>query len=302
MGILARLEARKSGPTKFRSGRSGGFDTIVRVRTALMFAALVFVASPARGDTVTVPGIAVEGGRTTVSCGSVNRGALFGGVALPEHGAHHLVPEPWASRDHHYGTAELVGLIQRAAAAVDATHPGGVLGVADLSDEHGGDIAGHRSHQSARAADLLYYARTKSGAPFTPDGYMPVYTGSGKAYYAYAPAWTVGIPERFFDTPRNWAFVKALLTDKHVAVERIFVGARIEYWLLRHAIKTREPEALLRRARAVMQQPPGVGKHNDHMHVRVACSADDVILGRCSPPVRGRARLRAWTAACPARP
>jgi len=269
------------------------------VRGTLTLFVIAIVAAPVRGDSRIAP--AVEGGGATVSCGAVNRGALFGGIALAEHGPHHLVPEPWASRDHHYGTAELVGLIQRAAAAVDKAHPGGVLGVADLSAPMGGHVAGHRSHQSGRDADVLYYARDAKGAPFVPDGHMPVYTGSGLAYYAYSPAWKVGIPKRYFDTARNWALVKALLTDKQVQVERLFVGARIEYWLLRHAIRVGEPAALVSRARALLQQPPGVGHHADHMHLRVACTADDVAAGRCqAAAARGRARIKRWTAPCPA--
>ncbi len=270
---------------------------IMVVRAALTLVAIAVVATPARADTLPRP---VEGGDRTVSCGAANRGALFGGVALPERGPHHVVPEPWASRDHHYGTAELVGLIQRAAAAVDAAHPGGVLGVADLSAPQGGHVPGHRSHQSGRDADLLFYARDASGAPFPPDGHMPYYTGAGRAYYAYAPAWKVGIPVRYFDTARNWALVKALITDRHVEVEKLFVASRVEYWLLRHAIRTGEPRAIVSRARAVLQQPPGVGKHADHMHLRVACTADDIAHGRCQPLARGRARIKRWTKPCPA--
>jgi penicillin-insensitive murein endopeptidase len=263
-----------------------------------MLFAIAVVASPVHGDTLPAP--VAEGAGVSVSCGAVNRGALFGALKLPDRGPFHVVPEPWASRDHHYGTAELVGLIQRAAAEVEAAQPGGVLGVADLSAALGGRAPGHRSHQSGRDADILYYARDVHGAPFIPDGNMPVYTGSGLAYYAYSPAWKVGIPRRYFDTARNWALVKALLTDKQVVVEKLFVGARIEYWLVQHAIRAHEPAALVKRARLVMQQPPGVGRHNDHMHLRVACTADDMIAGKCQAPVRGRARMLRWTASCPA--
>lgn len=267
------------------------------MRATLTLIAIVLATAPVHGETVPRP--LAEGGSASVSCGAVNRGALFGGAVLAERGAHHVVPEPWASRDHHYGTVELVGLIQRAAAAVERKHPGGVLGVADLSAAFGGPVRGHRSHQSGRDADLLYYARDARGAPVRPDSHMPVYTWSGLAYYAYAPAWKVGIPKRYFDAPRNWAFVKALLTDPQVQVEKLFVGARIEYWLVRHAMQAGEPAALVKRARLVMQQPPGVGGHNDHMHLRVACSPDDVRAGRCQAPVRGRARKLRWTAVCP---
>ncbi|HUQ03788.1 MAG TPA: penicillin-insensitive murein endopeptidase [Kofleriaceae bacterium] len=268
------------------------------MRATLTLFAIAVAAAPVHGDTLPRP--VAEGGGGSVSCGAVNKGALFGALKLPERGPYHLVPEPWASRDHHYGTAELVGLIQRAAATVNRAHPGGVLGVADLAAPLGGPVRGHRSHQSGRDADVLYYARDATGAPFLPDSHMPFYTGSGLAYYAYSPAWKVGIPKRYFDTARNWALVKALLTDPQVEVERLFVGARIEYWLLRHAIRAGEPAAIVNRARAVLQQPPGVGGHMDHMHLRVACAPDDVVAGRCQAPARGRARIKRWTAACPA--
>jgi penicillin-insensitive murein endopeptidase len=289
------------GPTfRIRTAGDLGYNRAVRVTLTLTLAAIAALAVPARGDFGTAP--VAEGGSTSTSCGAVNRGVLFGGVKLPDRGSHHVVPEPWRSRDHHYGTVEIVGLIQRAAAEVDAAFPGAVLGVADISAPLGGHAQGHRSHQSGRDADIMYYALDEHGAPFLPDGHMPVYTRSGIAYYAYSPAWEVGIPRRSFDTRRNWALVKALVSDPQVQVERIFVNARIEYWLARYAMKIGEPAALVKRARLLMQQPRGVGGHDDHMHVRVACTAEDVVTGRCQAPApHRRGRILRWTAPCPAR-
>jgi penicillin-insensitive murein endopeptidase len=240
---------------------------------------------------------------SSISCGAANRGALYGGVPLPHAGIGYAMPEPWLSRGHHYGTEELVGLITRAAAAVDQTLPGGVLGVADLSGPEGGVLRGHRSHQSGRDVDLIYYSIDPAGHPFPPDHYMAYYTHSGLAHYARSPSFSREIAQRYFDLARNWALVKVLLTDRRAEVEHIFVSSRVRHWLLDFARHSGEPEELVSRAARVLRKPRGVDGHNDHMHVRIRCSEDDAALGRCrndnaSRPRRGR-RWRS-VVTCPA--
>lgn len=242
--------------------------------------------------------------RDSVSCGAANRGALYDAVLLPREGAGYVTPEPWWSRGRRYGTEELVGLIARAAARVAAEHPGGLLGVADLSAENGGAIAGHRSHQSGRDADLVFYALDPAGKPFSPDQHMAYYTRSGMGRWARAPSFTRDIAERYFDLARNWALVRAMLTDAEADVEHIFVSARVRRWLLGYARQIGEPEELVNRAARVLRHPRGVDGHNDHMHVRVRCSADDEELGRCRNVNASRPRrARRWrsSVACPAR-
>jgi penicillin-insensitive murein endopeptidase len=241
--------------------------------------------------------------RESVSCGSANRGALYGAVLLPRAGVGFSTPEPWWSRGRRYGTAELVGLIMRAAAAVEQQHPGGLLGVADLSAEYGGALPGHRSHQSGRDADLVFYALDPRGSPFPPDQHMAYYTHSGLGQYAQAPSFAPDIAERYFDLARNWALVRALLTDTESEVEHIFVSSRVRRWLLEYAHQIGEPDELLARATRVLRKPRGVDGHNDHMHVRVRCSADDEALGRCRNEIVNRPRrARRWRSfvACPA--
>jgi penicillin-insensitive murein endopeptidase len=239
----------------------------------------------------------------SVSCGSANRGALYGAVLLPRAGVGYSTPEPWWSRGRRYGTTELVGLIMRSAAAVEQQHPGGLLGVADLSAENGGVLPGHRSHQSGRDADLVFYALDPRGQPFAPDQHMAYYTHSGLGQHARAPSFAPEISERYFDLARNWALVRALLTDAESEVEHIFVSARVRRWLLDYARQLGEPEELQLRAARVLRKPRGVDGHNDHMHVRVRCSADDEALGRCRNEIVNRPRrARRWRSyvACPA--
>ena len=64
---------------------------------------------------------------------------------------------------------ELVDAIQRAAALVARRQPGAVLGVGDLSQRGGGNVAFHRSHENGRDADLLFYSVDENGAPQHPN-------------------------------------------------------------------------------------------------------------------------------------
>lgn len=241
--------------------------------------------------------------RNSISCGSANRGALREAAEVPQTGHGFVIPDPWWSRGYRYGTDELVGLIKRAAAAVDLQHPGSTLGVADLSRSEGGALPGHRSHQSGRDADLIFYAMDPAGQPFHPDEHMPYFTYTGRAHYAKAPHWARGIPERYFDLARNWALVKALMNDREAQVEHIFVSRRIRRWLLDYAERIGEPEYLVKRAAVLLRRPP-LGGHNDHMHIRVACPADDAALGRCKNGiVRKPGRRKFYSRVrCPATP
>lgn len=231
----------------------------------------------------------------SISCGAANRGALHGAVLLPRAGVGYVTPEPWWSRGRRYGTAELVGVIMRAAATVEQHHPGGLLGVADLSAETGGVLAGHRSHQSGRDVDLVFYALDPAGSPFPPDQHMAYYAHSGAGQYARAPSFEREIAERYFDLARNWALVRALLTDAESEVEHIFVSSRVRRWMLDYAQQIGESEELVTRAARVLRKPRGVDGHNDHMHVRVRCSEGDEAVGDCrNENARRPRRARRW--------
>ena len=238
-----------------------------------------------------------------VSCGAPNRGALYGGVAMPRFGHGFVIPDPWWARNRQYGTRGLVGLVMRAAAQVKAQHPGGVLGVADISAPGGGKIRGHRSHQSGRDVDLLYYALHPDGQPFAPDGHMPHYSRSGMARYARAPTFVRDIARRYFDLARNWTLVKAMLTDEEVEVDHIFVSTRVRRWLLTYAREIGEPEYVVASAARVLRRPRNGEDHNDHMHVRIACSSDDITHGRCRDVAAQskRRHRRRRAVRCPAR-
>lgn len=228
----------------------------------------------------------------SLSCGAANRGALSGARAIPDSGQGFVTPEPWRARGLRYGTDELVGVIERAAAAVAREYAGAVLGVADLSAQQGGAVPRHASHQSGRDADLIYYAINRDGDPFRPDHHMAQYGSDGRAISADAPIPASQIDERYFDLQRNWALIVALISDPDVRVTRIFVSSRVRSWLLAYARVSAVPQDLLDRVQAVLYTARDASSHQDHMHIRIGCSDDDVAHGRCSEASAPRPRAR----------
>ncbi|MCP4445389.1 MAG: hypothetical protein GY811_08600 [Myxococcales bacterium] len=246
----------------------------------LLFAGLLFVGSSAQAETVEEPKLAAEQ-PDSISCGSTNRGALSDAAMLPTRGHGFVMAEPWRSRGTRFGTLELVKLIAQSSSDVAFQYKDSQLSVADMSHEHGGPLAMHRSHQNGRDVDLIYYAMDAEGRPFYPDSHMAYYSREGQATYAKSPRFVKDIPERYFDLKRNWALVRAMMTSENANVEHIFVSPRVKRWLLTYAREVKESASILKMATHILHAPRDVKGHNDHMHVRIGCSEEDVDAGRC---------------------
>ena len=154
-----------------------------------------------------------------------------------------------------------------------------MLRVGNLSGRHGGPIRYSRSHQSGRDVDFAFYAVDAEGRPAQPDG-MPRYRCSGRGRDS-----AVGLR---FDTARNWALIEALLTDEDAEVEVIFVAPCLKRRLLRHAAERKAERGLRERAATLLREAGDRSyDHDDHFHVRIFCSAEDLSLGCRNDP-------RAW--------
>jgi penicillin-insensitive murein DD-endopeptidase len=227
------------------------------------------------------PGFFTDG--SSVSVGAFNGGALRRGAKLQPKGEGFVVPPLWAVRDSSFGTDELVGAIRRAARRVAREYPGGTLGVGDLSQRGGGKNVLHRSHENGRDADLIFYAVDQDGKPVAPVDSMPrypSYDGMARPPRPQEHGVVFGpFSARWFDVRRNWALVRALLTDPYAEIQYLFIHATLRARLLAYAAEQGEDPLLLERAEALLRQPGDSAPHDDHLHVRVFCAQNDRALG-----------------------
>ncbi|MBK8481322.1 MAG: penicillin-insensitive murein endopeptidase [Proteobacteria bacterium] len=247
------------------------------------------------------PALLTDG--SSVSIGDHRSGLLRHGTRLPFRGRGFVVPERWRLRRRNYGTDELVSALMRAAYKVERGHRGAVVGFADLSPAGGGPTSEHGSHTSGRDADVIFYATNLEGRPVIPQA-MVAYDAAGLALPAAlgpmpaseaAPDDRAGPPPtpasdhdlaeqprpppQRFDVRRNWSFVRALLNDRAIAVQWIFINRDLARLLLDHARRTGESASLLERAASVMHQPSDAGLHDDHLHLRIYCPVNDRAFG-----------------------
>src|SRR5262249_23811342 len=142
------------------------------------------------------------------------------------------------------------------ARSVDRAFPGGVAAVGDLSRRNGGGSSEHKSHQNGRDVDGFYYATDARGEPAAPGQALFRFNGDGRAV-RWSPARGLAAPARpvpayRFDSKRNWAFVRALLSDPETEVEWIFVQRDLATLLMREAAEAGEDPALLARAAFIL--------------------------------------------------
>jgi penicillin-insensitive murein endopeptidase len=207
------------------------------------------------------------------SVGLPHRGVLTEGVALSRSGpGYHRL----RSGDICWGNPRIVAAIERAAAEVARQRPGGAdLVVADLSAQQGGRIPRHRSHRSGRDVDLLFYALTPDGRSVENPGFVH-FGPDGLAH-------TDRRSPRFvrLDVPRQWVLVRTLLTNPEAHVQWLFVARWLEALLVEYAEALGEPQEIIWRAQKVLHQPSDSANHDDHIHMRLACTPDEAVAG-CS--------------------
>jgi len=201
------------------------------------------------------------GDGTSLSVGRHNRGRLLRARQLHESTSLRF-KQPQS--DTHWGTDELVALLERAGAAVMARTPGARLTIGDLSRRGGGRFPPHHSHQSGRDVDVGFYVTDADGVPMDLD-----------RFFTFRRDGTVRNHDAMrYDFTRNWQLVEALVMDE-VPVQWIFVSRELRARLLDEG-RTRGASAeALMRADAILSQPSHGGRHADHFHVRIYCPAAD---------------------------
>ena len=214
------------------------------------------------------------------SVGTPSRGVLTGGTPLPNEGRGFVRLRKQS--DRRYALPRFIASIEHAADAVAAERPGARLTIGDLSAPHGGELLPqHASHRTGRDADLLFFLTTLDGAPVESPGFLPV-GPDGLAWDTEKNRYLR------FDVAREWLLVRTLITDVDARVQWVFVHRNIRAMLLEWAIARGEPAFIVARAMDVMLQSGG--PHDDHIHVRTACTESEVVTG-CERTGPGRAWL-----------
>jgi penicillin-insensitive murein endopeptidase len=212
--------------------------------------------------------------QASTSIGSPTNGALQHGAALPLRGdGFHFNDR--RSSDARHGTDEVVAAIRRAAQRVHAELPGSELVVNDLSLPKGGPIPHHGSHRAGRDADILFYLNDRNGAPTGAVGAPLDPAGIGIDFKDLSVS--EDDVEVRLDAARTWHFVAALLEDPQAVVQRIFVVEHVRTLLLAAARSAGAPGPIVTRFEEVSCQPSY--PHDDHLHVRWFCSAEDITAG-----------------------
>ena len=280
LGCGARSQDRPpSAPTEAANRPAAPVSSVraeaaPRMNPAADAAASVDAATPA-GPSLHAHGLgAWPESSTSTSIGSPTNGRLKGGLPLPIAGEGFRHNDK-RSRDARFGTVEVVRAIARAAQVVAQALPGGELVVNDLGLPHGGPISHHGSHQAGRDADILFYLLDDQDAPIASVGAPLDPSGVGFDYKDLAdPGDDVRV---HFDAARTWRFVQALLEDPDDEVQRIFVVEHLRRLLLAEAQRSHAPSELLLRFAELTCQPSY--PHDDHLHVRWFCSAEDIAAG-----------------------
>ena len=213
------------------------------------------------GQELRVPGQAKRGVRLLVgqSRGRPGHGWLHQPTQLPQ-SAHYYrrrVERTWATAhliDH------TINAVHDARASFPKLHR---LAIGDLSDKDGGSLSGHHSHQSGRDIDVgLYYRKVPAG---------------------YPREFVVATKDNL-DTAATWALLASFVrtAGREGGVEKVFLDYELQGWLYAAARKDGWSKAKLE---GVFQYPDGPyaqhgivrhePKHDDHIHVRFACTPDD---------------------------
>jgi penicillin-insensitive murein endopeptidase len=119
--------------------------------------------------------------------------------------------------------------------------------------------------------DLLWYVTAADGSPVRNTSFIPLSdTGlsklPGKGYVR-------------LDVAREWTLIRSLFASEHFEVQWLYASVAVEAMLLDYAVAQSEDAELVQRAQDVMLQPPESLPHDDHLHLRIACSPEASVQG-----------------------
>ncbi|MCO4764384.1 MAG: penicillin-insensitive murein endopeptidase [Myxococcales bacterium] len=201
------------------------------------------------------------------SLGTCHAGTLRGAVALPRRAPGLRRLSVVGRRHTQFGTAHLVALVLRTAKTLRGS--GAPLRVGNMSTSQGGRIRWSHSHQSGRDVDFPLFLLDHRGRSISPDSFVSLDdAGLGR--------WRRRTVR--FDAERTWALVATLLSAPKVGVARLYLAEPLIRQVLQVGRRIGSP-ALVQRAVLVMTEPLHAGRHDDHLHLRIFCSRQEVGSG-----------------------
>lgn len=207
---------------------------------------------------------------TSRAIGRVNHGRLVAPATLSPEGEHHKILPRQRARNLNYGHHALIELITSAAAHVATQYPESLLGVGNIGRRYGGPIPYSVSHQVGHDVDLAFYATDPEGNPtLLPDLLVFNDDGTSRKYNGYYQ----------FDVARNWALVEALIQSDAASIQYLFISKGLRALLLEYAEEHDADEAVIAQAEILLRQPAKYIPHDDHLHVRIYCTPEDLQAG-----------------------
>lgn len=237
-----------------------------------MLVGMVLVLACALGASCAFDGLVIED-QSGFSRGPGRYGVLYEGTRLAPLGEGYWIPPTWSRRGLNYGVDEMASLLVYTGRALQLRDENMVLAIGDISRAIGGRSPWHRSHQTGRDVDLLFFVADTEGRLLVND-----------TMYRHNPdgSQRVGkkeVPHVQFDVKANWLLVEALLDNPVAEVQYIFVQNDLRQMLLDHALDIGVGRGLVARAAEVMRQPGDSAPHDDHFHVRIYCPPSDRSAG-----------------------
>ncbi len=239
--------------------------TLLCVLACAMFASPAATQGPLRAKSATEVSLRPPPGMRSHSLRFPWDGQLLRGMRLKESQYVRYVPE-YVPTGRFYGTWELVQLLERGARRVAFRLPGSKLSMGELSSERGGDIGGHRSHESGRDADVGFFMTDAQGKPYAGQSFAE-FDANGRGL------WPNGGLR--FDDARNWELVSKLVSDADARVQYIFCAHVLRQRLLQEAAHRGANAELIARAASLLVEPAHGNPHRSHFHVRVYCAPAD---------------------------
>lgn len=214
------------------------------------------------------------------SVGYPDAGKLEGGRQLHGRNAPLRLQSFTLVRDFRWGSCELVDGLEALARDVVPRLGLRVLRVGNLSQQHGGEMPISTSHESGRDVDFPLFTTSASGKPL-----------SGLYLHFDAEGRSRSHGGRFrFDVARNWLLIRAIFAQPAWKVERLVLAPGLRKLVLAHAAQSGVAPAELAAVSARLIPPwPGVKLHDNHLHLRIACTDADRAAGCKDRPMPGRA-------------